>query len=105
MKVRDISLMITGAIITIAVIVSVSTFFNPTKAQAQAIAAAPGAVATIVSAYAQGFTGSSYFQGGGIITVNDPNTRKVTIVAYQSSVTATNGVPTFTLSSTNSFTY
>ena len=97
--------MITGAAIAVGVIAFACMLFAPPKVQAQAVAATPGAVSTIVSLYAQGFTAQTYFQGGGIITVNDPNTRRVTVVAYQSAVTATNASPTLTLGTTNSFTY
>lgn len=96
--------MVTGAIVSIAVIVFASTFFNPTKAQAQAAAAVPGATTMTITTYAQGFTAASYFIGGGVITINDPNTRKVTVVAYNSSVT-NNSAPVIYLSATNSFTY
>ncbi|MCX6896260.1 MAG: hypothetical protein NTZ16_12340 [Verrucomicrobia bacterium] len=105
MKVRDISLMATGAIISVAAILLASTLFNPTKAQAQAAAAAPSTTAITITALATGFTGSTYFNGGGVITINDYNNRKVTIVGYQSSVSAIGGIPVVTLSTNSSFTY
>ena len=104
MKIRDLSLMATGAIISIAVIACAFTLGNPPKALAQAAAAVPGATAMAITTYTPVYNGTEYFIGGGVITINDPNTRKVTVVAYQSSVT--NGAaPFIKLSPTNTFTY
>ena len=97
MKVRDISLMASGAIISVAVIALAFALVNPPKAQAQSAAAAPGATTMIV----QNNSGTTC---EGLITINDPIGRKVTAVSYQTSFT-TFGSPQIFLSPTNSFAY
>jgi len=117
MKVRDISLMATGAIISIAAIALAYTLLHPTKAQAQAAAAAPGAVAVTVTSNPQSITstttnqtsGTALLTQGGLITVHDSANRKVTVVAYQASCYSIGSGPTFApvinLSTNSSFTY
>lgn len=110
MKIRDISLMATGAIISVAVIVFASTFFNPTKSQAQGAGSiqSPGGVSMIVTAGTQPCSGGGNICQGGVITLQDSVTRKVTIVSYSyniwsSSTSAT--TPNILLSTNASFTY
>jgi len=106
MKVRDLCLIVTGATITVVVIALAAGFFNPTKAQAQAAAAAPGVTALTLSTYGPVLVSASVQTGGGLITINDSVNRKVTIVAYESTiVTGGTTTPIVTLSTPNSFTY
>jgi hypothetical protein len=93
MKIRDISLMATGAAVTVAVIVVATTILYTPKAQAQAAASAPGAIPMIVTVPTGNY---------GLITVNDPIGRKVTVVSYNFG---NSGVPTCSLSSPSSFSY
>jgi hypothetical protein len=80
MKVRDINLMATGAIVTIAVIVGTTTNLYTPKAQAQAAAPAPAGVSMIVSG------GNAIYDNStsqcGTIVLQDTVNRKVTVVAY-----------------------
>jgi len=97
MKVRDISLMATGAIASVAVIVFASTFFNPPKAQAQGAAAAPGAAAIGITANpALGGLGSTSLPGvitcGGVITIHDSASRTVKVVAYVNTINNSGGM-------------
>jgi len=111
MKVRDISLMATGAIIAIAVLVFASTVLNPPKAQAQAAAAAQGAAAITVTASPAALQNSSASvqSEGGLITINDFASRKVTVVAYESICNnfgaGSTGSPIILLSTNASFSY
>src|ERR1700719_2584442 len=102
MKVRDISLMATGAIISVALIALTFTLCNPPRAQAQAASGAgtPGAGAMIVTV-APFSTNTP--PNSGVITINDSSTKKVTVVTY--SGTSTVNPPTVRLSSPASFTY
>jgi hypothetical protein len=101
MKIRDISLLATGAIISVALIALTFTLFNPPKAQAQAASGAgtPGAGAMIVTV-APFSTNTP--PNSGVITINDSSTKKVTVVTYSGS---TVNPPTIRLSSPASFTY
>ena len=97
MKVRDISLMATGAIISVALIALTFTLFNPPRAQAQAASGSgtPGAGAMIVTVM------PTTSAGNGVITINDSTTKKVTVVSYQTELSP----PRILLSSAASFTY
>lgn len=96
--------MATGAIILVAVIALGFTLFNPTKAQAQAAAAATPGATTMVVTIAPGGTADI-----GIITINDPIGRKATVVSYLGEYTnnAAYTAPgsTIALSSPASFSY
>ncbi len=114
MKVRDISLMTTGAIVTVAVIVFASTLLGPRKVQAQGAAAAPGAVAIMITANPQVDalnlqSPAGVVAGGGVITVHDSAARTVKVVAYFNTINNSAGtalsVPTIRLSTPTSFTY
>ena len=114
MKVRDISLMAAGAIVSVAAITLASAFFNPPKAQAQGAAVAPGAVAIGVTANPAVGTLNSGSQAGvtpcgGVITIHDSASRTVKVVAYVNTVNNNLGTaltpPTILLSTNASFTY
>jgi hypothetical protein len=79
MKVRDISLVATGAIFSVALIALTFTVASPPKAQAQT-AAAPGVNAMTVANIPQNANGTSGNQG--MIAINDSINRKVTVVSY-----------------------
>jgi hypothetical protein len=101
MKVRDISLIATGAIISVALIALTFTLFNPPKAQAQAATGCgtPGVGALIVTAGP--LNGGGTPSNGGVITINNSTTKTVTVVSYSGSVFG----PTIALSPPASFTY
>ena len=103
MKVRDISLVATAAIISVALIALIFTLFNPPNVQANVAASCsgtPGAGAMIVTASDNNGPNA----GNGVITINDSTTKKVTVVSYLFATGSING-PTVTLSSAHSFTY
>ena len=109
MKVRPISLMAAGAIVSIAVIVSVSTLFHPPNAQAQASSAAPaaGGVSVIVSPGSSESATASYITQGGTIVLHDSVNRKVTVVAFCNRIAndPENHPPSIVLSTNAFFTY
>ena len=114
MKVRDISLMAAGAIVSVAAITLASAFFNPPRAQAQGVAVAPGAVAIGVTANPAIAALNAGSQAGvatcgGVITIHDSASRTVKVVAYVNTINNNSGtaltVPTILLSTNASFTY
>jgi len=108
MKVRDISLMAAGAIITVAAFALAFTLINPPKAQAQASSAAPapGGVSMIVSSGNGMASGGGNETQGGTIVLEDSVNRKVTVVAYTfDTFNAAGTPPTLYLSTNATFTY
>ena len=80
MKMRDISLVVFGAIAAVSVMVAASVIFYTPRAQAQASSAAPapGGVSMIIS---QGNNTGASIQGGTIV-LQDSVKRVVTVVPY-----------------------
>ncbi len=114
MKVRDISLVAAGAVISVAAIALASALFNPPKAQAQGAAAAPGAVAIAVTANPALASINAGSQAGvaacgGVITIHDSANRTVKVVAYVNTINNNAGTtltaPTILLSTNASITY
>jgi hypothetical protein len=80
MKIRDISLVAAGTIISVVLIVLVFTFTTPPKAQAQAAAAGGGTTVMTVTNGPQNNIGTG--GNAGIITINDSSLKRVTVVSY-----------------------
>ena len=99
MKVRDINLIATGAIISVALIALTFILSNPPKAQAQAATGCgtPGVGSMSVTMGPQNLNGS---EGAGTITINNSTTKTVTVVGFVYGIG-----PSLTLSKPASFTY
>jgi len=102
MKIRDISLMATGAIVAVAVIAGAAAILYTPKAQAQGASAAPApaGVSMIVSG------GNNIYNNitsqNGTIVLQDTINRKVTVVGY--GVGGSSG-SSLSISAPQSFTY
>ena len=103
MKIRDVSLMVTGAVGAIVIGLFLSTYFNKAEAQSAGAAGTPGVNPVIVTS-ASGAGGGA---NAGIIVVNDPANKTITAVSYEFTYT-TGGANTNTmlgLSKKQTFTY
>ena len=102
MKIRDVSLMVTGAVGAIVVGLFLSTYFNKAEAQSAGAAGTPGASPVIVTSASTGNGANA-----GIIVVNNTASNRITAVSYQftwvSSGTSTNTM--LGLSQKQTFTY
>jgi hypothetical protein len=104
MKIRDISLVLFGAITAVSVIVAGSVIFYTPRAQAQASSAAPapGGVSMIVS---PGNTSSGTVQGG-TIALQDSVNRLVTVVPYSFFMnSASGGIPVLEIGAKSTVSY
>ncbi len=102
MKIRDVSMIITGAVGAIVVGLFLSTYFNKAEAQSAGAAGTPGANPVIVTSASTGNGANA-----GVIVVNNPATKTITAVSYEftwvSSGTSTNTM--LGLSQKQTFTY
>lgn len=108
MKMRDISLVVFGAIAAVSVIVAASVVFYTPRAQAQAAstAQAPGGVSvTVTSGNINVASGGVQQNQGGTILLQDTVNRKVTVYAYSYNLFGNGTTPTALVSAPVVFTY
>ena len=108
MKIRDLSLVMFGAIAAISVAVAVSVIFYTPRAHAQAstTAQAPGGVSlTVTSGNINAAAGSAAQNQGGTIVIQDTAARKVTVYAYSYNIFGNGTAPTLQFSGASVFGY
>jgi hypothetical protein len=108
MKMRDISLVVFGAIAAASVMIAASVIFYTPRAQAQAASTAPapgGVSVTVTSGNINVAAGSTAQNQGGTIMLQDTVNRKVIIYAYSYNIFGNGTAPSMLFSSPSSFQY